>query len=189
MVVRYSRGGRSGIVRVYYGTGSRASDSGFPAVKGWQKMGATGAGFPAIKGTVETHRPGYWGYLGWIQWLTQEYAGESSPDGKVDRLPSFQSLNSPFLSMGYAPSVFDSPAFSAQPPENFRARLFLCTLPIMSRREPISPLVGFTWGFRRRNQGEGHVRLPLEKATARDWKQVRAELVQRLPTWKYATAL
>src|SRR5271170_1994855 len=186
LVVRFSRGGNSGVVRAYYGITSRAADGGFSAVKGWRQMSVTGTGFPAIKCSVESDRPGYWGYLGWVQVLTQEFSGKSAPIGKVDQLPSFLRVNSPFLSVGYAPSVFDAPAFDARPPDEFRARLFLCTLPIMSRREAIAPLAGLRWGFHRRIDGEGHVPHALEEATADDWRKVRDELVERNPGWSYA---
>jgi hypothetical protein len=185
-VLRFDHAGRSGRVRVYYSVVARAADSGFAAVAGSRTMRGTGAGFPAIKCTVEVDRPGYFGYLGWIQWLTQGPAGSPPADAKVDRLPAFLDLDLPFLAVGYAPSVFDSPAFEVLPPDDFRARLFLCVLPIMSRREPVVPLLGLRWGFHRRSESGGCTPYPLERATRRDWREVRAELVGRHPGWTFA---
>jgi len=147
--IRFDRLDRRGVVRVFYGVTSRPSDSGFRALRGWSRERRAGVGFPTIKCEVESRRPGYWNSLGWIQWVTQEFRGDRATVRLVDRFPSLLDRDLPFAVMGYAPAFFDAPAFNSLPAVDFRATLFLTTVPILTRSEPIVPLVGednIIWG-------------------------------------------
>jgi len=186
-VVRFRGFGRAGLVRAYYGVTPRPSDSGFPALPGWAGESEAGVGFPTVRCDVESDRPGYWSDLGWIQWVTQARPGRRTVVKLVDRLPAFLDRDIPFLTMGYAPSFFDAPAYNSRPAVDWRATLFLCTLPFLSRGEPIRPLVGFRWGYRIETKGENPHPYPLETARPSDWSRVRRELVARHPKWRFGT--
>jgi hypothetical protein len=184
-VVRFDRSGRAGTVRIYYGVTSRPGDSGFPALAGWANRREAGVGFPTVHGEVESDRPGYWSQLGWIQWVTQDFSGNRQSVQLVDRLPAFLDRDIPFAVMGYAPSFFDATAYQTLPQVDFRASLFLCTLPMMSRREKILPLAGFNWGYRISKEGKRPQPYPLSLATPRAWLRVRAALSARHRPWKF----
>lgn len=174
------------MVRCYYGNTPTASASGFPALKGWSRATRAGVGFPTIKCDVESDLPGYWSHLGWIQWVTQEFPGNRKPVRLVDRFPAFLDRDLPFATMGYAPSFFDAPAYLSLPAVDWRATLFLCTLPIMSRREAVAPLVGFTWGYRIARRGDTPTPYALGLASRGDWLRVRSELEKLHPKWVFA---
>lgn len=184
--IRFDRLDRRGVVRVFYGVTSRPSDSGFRALRGWSRERRAGVGFPTIKCEVESRRPGYWNSLGWIQWVTQEFRGDRATVRLVDRFPSLLDRDLPFAVMGYAPAFFDAPAFNSLPAVDFRATLFLTTVPILTRSEPIVPLVGVRWGYRIDVHGGTPDPHPLEPATPRDWREVRAELRKRHRRWTFA---
>ncbi len=185
-VVRFRGYGRAGTVRCYYGTTPTAAASGFPALQGWAKARRAGVAFPTIKCEVESDRPGYWSNLGWIQWVTQDFPGKRRSVRLVDRAPAFLDRDFPFATLGYAPSFFDAPAYLSLPAIEFRATLFLCTLPMMSRREAIAPLVGFKWGYEISPQGSLPTSYPLEPAMQGDWLAVRSQLSERHPQWRFA---
>jgi len=186
-VLAFGRAGRTGVVRVRYGRTRAPRDSGFGALKGWERSTRAGVGFPTIKCEVESRRPGYWNALGWIQWVTQEFPGQKNDVRLVDRFPAFLDLDLPFAAAGYAPTFFDAPAFNSLPAVDWHATLFLCTVPAMSRKEAILPLVGMTWGYHIDRPGERPRSYPLAVATLADWRATRRELVLRHPTWKFAT--
>jgi hypothetical protein len=186
LVVRYNSTGRSGIVRAYYGRTRRSEDSGFPAIKGLG-TGDVGRGFPTIKCEVQCEQPGYWAVLGWVQWVTQDFGGQRARVELVDRFPSMLDRDVPFLGMGYSPTFFDAPAYNSHPKVDWRASLFLCTMPMMSRRESIVPLAGFLWGYNIDRQGGAVVPYPCLVAVGRDWSVVRRELGARHPEWKFAS--
>jgi len=185
LTVRFRSSGRSGIVRAHYGITSLGEESGFPALKGFGSANA-GRGFPTLKCEVECEQPGYWRLLGWVQWVTQDFGNRRPRVELVDRLPSFLDRDIPFLSMGYAPTFFDAPAYNSLPKVDWRASLFLCTVPMMSRREPITPLAGFLWGYRIERNAGPVIPYPCNVAAGRDWLAVRRELMGLHPEWRFA---
>ncbi len=186
LAVRFSGHGRAGTVRCYYGITPTASASGFPALKGWARSRRAGVGFPTIKCEVQTDQPGYWNVLGWIQWVTQAFPSKRKPVELVDRPPALLDRDLPFATFGYAPTFFDAPAYLSLPAIDFRAALFLCTLPIMSRREPIAPLAGFTWGYEIAEPKDHPKPHALELAGRGDWLRVRSCLSEHHPKWRFA---
>jgi hypothetical protein len=186
LTLRFERAGRAGTVRAFYGITHSPAESGFPALKGWGRAIRAGVGFPTIKCEVECDRPGYWNLLGWIQLVGQEFPGRRKRVILVDRFPAFLRHDIPFVAMGYAPSVFDAPAFNSLPSVDWRAALFLCTLPMMSRREEIVPLAGVRWGYGIDREGETPTPYPVRPATDVDWREVRAQLVRRHSKWRFA---
>jgi hypothetical protein len=185
--VHFTSAGRSGTIRVYYGTTLRSEDGGFSALKGFRGVTA-GVGFPTIKCEVQCEQSGYWTMLGWLQWVTQDYGGRQARVELVDRFPSMIDRDLPFASMGSSPTFFDAPAYNSHPKVDWRATLFLCTLPMMSRREPICPLAGFLWGYRIDRRGGRVSPYPCTLAGDSDWSDVRRNLAKRHPEWKFARA-
>lgn len=186
VTVPFSAYDRRGTVQCYYGTTPRAADRGFPALSGWNTARRAGVGFPTIKCELESDRPGYWSMFGWIQWVTQDFPDRRRAVRLVDRPPAFLDRDLPFATMGYTPTFFDAPAYLSLPAIEFRASLFLCTLPMMSRREHVAPLAGFNWGYRISRTGEAPTPYPLELASEGDWARVRSQLSQRHPRWRFA---
>lgn len=185
-VIRFDHGDRRGEVRVFYGITARPEDSGFPSLKGWKAERRAGVGFPTIKCTVESERPGYASNLGWIQWVTEDFHGDRESVQVVDRAPSMMDLDLPFAVVAYSPSFFDAPAYNSLPRIDWTARLFLATLPMMDRREPIHPLCGLVWGYRIERRGGAVTPLPLRAASRQDWQTVRNELASRHASWRFA---
>lgn len=183
--VRFAEAGRAGIVRVWYGVTATARDSGFDVLQGWYRETTAGVGFPAIKGEVSSVRPGYRGYFGWIQWVTQRFDDGRDDYRIVDRFPALLDRDVPFVSWGYEPAFFDAPAFNSLPAVDFRATVFLCSLPIMSRQEAIVPMAGFRWGYRIDRGGGRPVPAPLARATPADWGRLRTEVGRRHRQWKF----
>ena len=183
--VRFHGYGRSGVVRCYYGVTPGPAESGFPALRGWAKASRAAVGFPTIKCEVESDRPGYWSIFGWIQWVTQDFSRKRKAVRLVDRLPAFLDRDLPFATMGYAPAFFDAPAYLSLPAIDFQATLFLCTLPMMSHREAISPLAGFNWGYRIAKRGDAPTSYPLETASNGDWRRVRTEVARLHTKWRF----
>jgi len=184
-LVRFRAGGRGGVVRAFYGVTPRPADSGFPALRGWEGEPRAGIGFPTIKCQVESTAPGYGSNLGWVQWVTQTYGGRRAPVRLVDRLPAFFDRDVPFATFGYAPTFFDAPAYTSLPEVDWRATLFLTTLPMMSRHEVVVPLAGFRWGYRVEAKGTAPVPSPLELATPHDWQAIRPKLTRAFPNWRF----
>jgi len=185
---RFHGAGRSGTVRAYYGVTMRPSESGFRFLAGWAGIPTAGVGFPTIKCEVESDRPGYGSALGWVQWVTQEFGDGRASVTLVDRPPSLLDRDLPFLSFGYAPTVFDAPAFNSLPEVDWCARLFLCTAPMLSREETIRPLFGVVWGYRIAAEGRRPTPYPLVGATRADWSEARRALTAGHPEWKFAAA-
>jgi hypothetical protein len=186
LVVPFDHAGRAGTVRVYYGVTRHPAASGFGVLPGWGEIDAAGVGFPTIKGVVESDRPGYGSWLAWVQWVTQDFRGNRPSVRLVDRAPSLLDRDIPFLSWGYAPSLFDAPAFNSLPEVVWRATAFLCTMPILSRREPVVPLVGVRWGYDIPEAGHAPEPRPLELAEAPDWRAARTGLRTKHPRWRFA---
>jgi hypothetical protein len=183
---RFRRNGHAGIVRALYGLTRTARGSGFPALAGWERVRRAGVGFPTLRCEVRTRSPGYWGVLGWIQWVTQDHDDARGRVELVDRLPALLDRDVPYLSYGYAPTFFDAPAYNSLPAVDWRASAWLCTLPLLSRREPVVPLVGLRWGYRIAREGDPPVPHPLEAARPRDWSFVRRALARRHRAWTFA---
>lgn len=189
MNLPFRHGGAAGSVRVWYGTNRRPSDGGFAALRGWSREERAGVGFPVIKCEITTGVVGYWNFLGWIQYVTQDPLDGARIVPVVDRVPSMVDRDVPFAITGYCPTFFDAPAHNRLPVIDWQARLFLCTQPIMSRKEPIVPLVGLRWGYRIEESGEPPMVHPLAVATEADWRTARQELTRRHPQWRFAARL
>lgn len=181
----FDRAGRTGRVRVRYGTTRRASDSGFAAIRGFSAPDS-GAGFPTIKAEVETDQHGYLNDLGWIQWVHQKFPGRRRSTQIVDRFQSMLDLDCPFATLGYAPTFFDAPAWPLRPAVRWSAILFLTTVPIMSRREPILPLAGFDWGYDIAERGALPVPRSVVPARPANWRTIREEVGRAHPRWRFA---
>jgi len=183
---RFDRCGRRGEAVVACGRTPTPEASGFAALSGWEEEREAGVGFPTIKASARSDRPGYLATFGWLQWVVQRYPGGRSVR-LVDRPPSLLDRDLPFAAVGYEPTFFDAPAYNRLPAVDWDATLFLTTLPILSRREPVVPLAGFRWGYRIRRTGSAPVARPLSRATAADWRRVRGEVGRRHRRWRFAT--
>ena len=120
--------------------------------------------------------------------MTQEFGDGRATVALIDRPPSLLDRDLPFLSFGYAPTVFDAPAFNSLPEVGWHARLFLCTPPMLSRKETIRPLFGVAWGYRIDAEGRRPTPYPLASATHADWSETRRALTAGHPEWKFASA-
>ena len=186
LVLPFRRAGRSGSVRVWYGRNRKPADGGFAALAGWARERRAGVGFPVIKCEVRTDMAGYWNFLGWLQYVTQDTMDGRKIVQLVDRVPAAADRDLPFAIAGYAPVFFDAPAYNSRPVVNWKARLFLCTVPIMSRAEPILPLVGLTWGYSIQRRGDPPRIHPIGIARPAEWTEAHTVLARNHADWKFA---
>ena len=141
------------------------------------------AGFPVIQARSSYPSEGYGAYLGWIQVIDYLVPGEAEPVWVApDVAPQALDANTPYLSFGIEPTLFDAP-FSDAPDLTWRARAFLTFSPDCVISRVVEPLCGFTWGF---DLDNGTVTpRELTPATTGDWEAARRVLRLRLPTWTF----
>jgi hypothetical protein len=162
-----------------------------PARWGFHLLGSdfndnSGRGFPVIQARVRFSAEGYAGCLGWIQIVDYTVRNESGEDEQgwavPDVPPQARDANTPYMSFGIEPTLFDAPAFNDRNVD-FNARSFLTYTPDCLMSPIVEPLIGFCWGV----EVIDSVVSPkaLRPASISDWTQARKYLGFRLPTWKF----
>jgi hypothetical protein len=144
----FSHDGHQGRVEVFHSICRDAAAAGFDALPGFGAQPWV-EGFPCLKAIVHQEGEGYQLETGWIQilHLTHKDGRADTDVVKVDKGPAFDHLPDPFGSRGYLPTFFDAPARGHRTPLLELADTFLCTLPMMSRKESIRALAGVRWGY------------------------------------------
>lgn len=147
-------------------------------------------GFPSMLASVDYSGTGYRATAAWIQVLTIErYRKDDSLPERwigVDLPPHLDGAGIPFFTIGIAPTLFDAPSnnLSGADRLHWRADTFLVRAPLRFRTEPITPHVGFTWGYS--EFSDRPVQLSqLTAATASTWNSHRAVLSSEYPTWTF----
>jgi hypothetical protein len=138
-------------------------------------------GFPYLRAKVSPPGRGYADFLGWVQLV------ESNLHGRGFHLDHFEPLGQvshPFAFYGFAPTLFDAP-HTDQGDWDFLAHSFLCGLgdDTLDGRGDIDALLGFSWGFRKRD-GEVTLRSPALLGPE-DWDRHPDYLRGAFPAWAF----
>ncbi len=192
--------GRSGSVTVSYGKNEDPESAGFGIIPGINFDIALCRGYPAILAVIDTYNGwGYRTFCGWVQVITGSYYDSYDPARaptkttvSADMAPSMEDLGSPFAAFGNLPQLFDAPCKNLYGHARLRwvADTFLTTVPIRSRDEEITRLLGFRWGYIEYDTPKQRpVKvLPLEVTGAEVWNRLLPFLRKRFPKWRFANA-
>jgi hypothetical protein len=140
---------------------------------------------------------GYRMFCGWIQVVTRECLADvaagweqAERTSSLDLPPTLGETGVPFAVQGPLPALFDAPCMNLGGCAALRwtADSFLTTLPLRSREEEITPLLGFRWGYCEYAPGSGRpVELtPLEVTGIQVWKSHLALLRRDCAGWRFA---
>jgi hypothetical protein len=135
-------------------------------------------GFPICSASLRYHGHGLNAVMGWIQIISREYDGAVA----VDLAPNLDHTD-PFYTYGYLPTFFDAPANPDHPDGTWQADTFLVVVPDVIRSRTVTPLAGFSWGYRLRG---GHPSLlDVTPTPTTPWPTHRPLLTTTHPTWTF----
>jgi hypothetical protein len=172
--------------------------SGYDAMPGMHLDIALCRGYPTIEGVVESYEgSGYREFCGWIQVVTNkryrsgdESAAATETDQGIDRFPSMMDINTPFVSYGMFPKLFDAPCrnLNGFAQLRFVADTFLTTAPLRSRDEPIERLLGIRWGYAEYDDASHRpiAPFPLAVTGPEAWNSMLPLMKQKFPDWRFA---
>jgi hypothetical protein len=145
-------------------------------------------GFPICEAEIEYDGPGYRATMGWIQVVTVDaLAPDQFSGAAVDTYPAMWASDSPFVTFGHRPGIFDAPG--PNPPrtdEMWSAETFLAVCGDVARQRTVQALLGFRWGYR---LASGRATSePLETASESDWRRCVAILKAHYPNWDFETS-
>lgn len=199
---------RRGLAVVSYGRNEDPVKAGFDSLSelSYDSLAALGfdinltIGYPSMHAWIETYEGyGYRTILGWVQVVTDKYydsyESENDPvevEVSVDRYQPFQKLELPFFAYGNLPQAFDAPCLNLSQHAKLEwiADTFLTTVPIRSRDEKISWLLGFRWGYIEYDTPDKRpvILLPLEITGEKDWNAHVQFLTDQFPNWRFGKA-
>jgi hypothetical protein len=198
--IPFSLNGRSGSVTVSYGRNDDPVAAGFDIIPNSAVDINLCCGYPAVHAVIDTYNgTGYRTLCGWIQVVTEKYYN-SYDGGKApvktfvlaDKIPSMKDIEIPFISYGLLPQFFDAPCKNlyGQAKLWWVADTFLTTVPMMSKDEEISRLLGFRWGYVEYDRPEQRPVSPLSlKVTdGRAWNGHLPFLRKKFPKWRFTDA-
>ena len=142
-------------------------------------------GFPVVRARVEHPREGYAVALGWVQVVRYEVfdAGHEERITVFDAPPQLAETETPYMSFGTLPTMFDAPSMVGAGDVVWDADTFLVVTPDAVLSRVIAPVCGFRWGYRIES---GSIRLvPVETAATGDWERNVGDLRQRFPSWTF----
>ena len=172
MRVEFERAGRHCAVDVEFGVNDDPEQLGCPDYA---------RGFPYCRATVSPLARGYADFLGWVQLVESDLHGEGF---HLDYFEPLGLVPHPFAVYGFAPVFFDAP-HTDLPDWDFLAHSFLCGLgeDPLDRGGEIDAILGFSWGFRRRD-AEVTV-IGLQRLGSEDWDRHRDFLREKYPKWTF----
>jgi hypothetical protein len=175
MEILFSLRGIPGVVSVAYARNERAELVGGPAGS---------EGFPMCDATVDYPARGYDAVLGWIQLVSSDDNLSGGRDFEIDPLDFLGELPHPFCWIGLEPHLFDAPSRSPRLDMDWAAHSFLC-VPDGADDGVFEAhaLLGFTWGFRVRDEVIELVEPTL--LTADDWDRHLPTLTSLYPAWRF----
>ena len=198
-VIPFNLKGYKGKVSVYYGVNDDPIRAGFDSLPQIGFDINLCRGYPIIHARIEDYEgSGYRMFCGWIQIVTSVYldAGDNKKTRSetfvaTDIAPAFEEAEMPFASYGYLPQLFDAPCLNLGDYAELRwtADTFLTTVPMRSRDEEISWLLGFRWGYIENDiPDEKPILLPLEITNEQIWNDHAAYLRQQYGQWRFKNA-
>jgi len=191
--------GYDGKVAVYYGINDDPIKAGMDSIPGLDRVLDLTHGYPVIHARIQEYEGfGYRTFCGWLQVITSVYF--DSQDGEmvetnkifsVDIAPTFGESDVPFFSSGFSPELFDAPCLNLGNHSElyWTADAFLTSIPIKSRDEGISRLLGFRWGYSENNiPDQKPTPFPLEITNAQVWNDHLPFLQEKYSNWKFNNA-
>lgn len=151
-------------------------------------------GFPVIHARINYSGHGYRQLFGWIQIVTDEYYKSKEKGRKerrifVDLIPSMLTSGIPFASFGFLPELFDAPCYNIGNYAKLRwiADSFLTTVPMRSKKEKISYIAGFRWGYIEYDNPKQNPpsMLPLQAISKDVWNSHLSLLKKQYKKWKF----
>ncbi len=173
----FSCRGNDGLVSVRYGITEDADHLGFGLLKEWFEP-PLAVGYPAVEARVSFGGAGYARYFGWLQML-------KTPQSEVPQVdqPPVLVGDSPLMTFGYLPTLFDAPANPEHPVGDWTAEAFLVALPDAVVSKAINPVAGFRWGYRKSANGiEPYQPRALNYAA---WEAYIGRLSTCFPEWRF----
>jgi hypothetical protein len=198
-LIPFTLKGYNGKVAVYYGVNDDPIRVGFDSLTGLNFDIDQCRGYPVIHARIESYDgSGYRMLCGWIQIVTSVYLDSHDRENahektfvSIDVAPSLDEANIPFASFGISPQLFDAPCLNLGNYAELRwtADTFLTTMPIRSRNEEISRLLGFRWGYTETNIPDQAPRLlPLEVTDTQVWNSHVPFLQKQYSDWRFRSA-
>lgn len=142
------------------------------------------AGFPFCHATVDYPAQGYDAVLGWVQLVRSDDNTSRGRAFEVDPLDFLGDVPHPFCWIGLSPRLFDAPSRTPRLDLDWVAHSFLCVPDAgADDRVEVHALLGFSWGFRIRDETVQLV-APSRLRPA-EWDQDVEVLAGRYPSWRF----
>ena len=175
MDITFALRGIKGHVSVTYSRNSR------PDLVG---SGVESSGFPLCHAAVEYPAQGYDALLGWVQLVRSDDNTSQGRAFEIDPLDILGDLPHPFCWIGLNPRMFDAPSRSPRRDLDWVAQSFLCVPDdSLGAGLEVRALLGFTWGFRIRDE-QIHLVPPTQLGPS-DWDHHLDVLAARYPSWRF----
>jgi hypothetical protein len=137
--------------------------------------------------TVEFAGRGYLQLFGWVQLVRSTdnaFQGEKFEMDPFDPFKLYEGAPSPYCWYGILPTLFDAPSRDERVYLDWVAHSFLAASPLRGDRRIVTPLLGYSWGFRIAD--DGNVTLhPIAALTATDWEAHIPYLQDCYPGWSF----
>jgi hypothetical protein len=146
--------------------------------------GPESSGFPMCGAAVDYPAEGYDAVLGWVQLVRSDDNRSGGREFEIDPLAFLGDVPHPFCWLGLAPRLFDAPSRSPRRDMDWLAHSFLC-VPDGGGDSALEvhALLGFSWGFRIRD--EVITLDPPALLGAADWDSDAALLAPTYPSWRF----
>lgn len=145
---------------------------------------AESSGFPTCHASVHYPAQGYDALLGWVQLVRSDDNTSQGREYEIDPLDFLGELPHPFCWIGLSPQLFDAPSRSPRTDLDWAAHSFLCVPDTGAGAGlEVHALLGFTWGFRIRDEEVQLV--PPTPLGPTDWNQHVDALAERYPSWRF----
>jgi hypothetical protein len=198
-LIPFSLGEFDGQAAVYYGVNDDPAKVGFDFLAGVDFDTSLCYGYPVIHARIERYAgTGIRTFLGWIQIVTSLYSSSHIWENaqterfvSVDICPALSASDLPFYAFGSYPQLFDAPCHNLGEHAQlcWTADTFLTTIPIRSREESITRLLGFRWGYIETDVPDQQpILLPLEVTGPDAWNEHIPFMSKEYPTWRFQPA-
>ena len=198
-LIPFNLKGYNGKVAVYYGVNDDPVRVGFDSLTGLNFDIDLCRGYPVIHARIESYEgSGYRMLCGWIQIVTSVYLDSHDREKahkttfvSIDVAPSLDEASIPFAAFGISPQLFDAPCLNLgkHAELSWTADTFLTTIPIRSRNEEISWLLGFRWGYNENDIPDEEPKLlPLAVTDAQVWNTNLPYLQVQYGDWMFKRA-
>jgi hypothetical protein len=178
--------GHDGVVSVSYGVNEDPDAWGFDLFD-LPFDRALVRGFPLMLATITFAGSGYRALMGWIQVATVEERTPPRTWSSVDVYPMHWETDTPFVTFGHAPALFDAPG--PNPPranERWTAETFLAICPDGARSRIVAPVLGFRWGYELDQMRA--TPFPPVSSSEEEWRRCLVTLEEGYPSWEFRPA-